>query len=56
MPPDAPAKSEQIEREIERLSEELKEQVQMAKDRLSDRYAKLMEQRTFDGDEDKQEA
>ena len=55
MPSDIPANSVDVERELDRLSNELKDQVQMAKDRLSDRYVKLMEQRSFEG-EDKREA
>ena len=33
--------------EVERLSWELKEQVHRAKDRISDRYGKLMEEPSF---------
>ncbi len=33
---------------IERLSEDLKDQMRMARDRIADRYAKLMEERTFE--------
>lgn len=51
MPPDIPAKSEDNERELDRVSQDLKDQVQMAKERLSDRYAKLMEQRCFETDD-----
>jgi hypothetical protein len=55
MPSDIPAKPEDNERELDRLSQELKDQVRMAKDRLSDRYVKLMEQRSFE-DDDQREA
>ncbi len=34
--------------QIERLSEQLKQEVELAKERISDRYGKLMEPRTFD--------
>jgi hypothetical protein len=34
--------------EAERLAEELKQQVQLARDRVSDRYAKLIEGRSFE--------
>ncbi len=46
MSPDvqAPAHSDE---EVERLSRELKEQVHRAKDRISDRYSKLMEEPSF---------
>lgn len=39
------------DREIERLSEQLKDQMRFAKDRISDRYAKLMEERSFEPDD-----
>ncbi len=38
----------QPEQELDRLSQDLKDQVQMAKERISDRYAKLMEERSFE--------
>jgi hypothetical protein len=34
--------------DVERLSEQLKRQVALAKDRISDRYGKLMEARSFE--------
>ena len=43
-----PAESVEPEGRIERLSEDLKDQTRMARDRIADRYAKLMEERTFD--------
>ena len=54
MPSDTPARSEQDERELDRVSRDLKDQVQMAKDRLSDRFAKLIEQRSFDTDDQRE--
>ncbi len=36
------------EQELDRVSQDLKDQVRMAKDRISDRYAKLMEERSFE--------
>ncbi len=41
----------QTDQELDRISQDLREQVRMAKDRISDRYAKLMEERSFDTDE-----
>ena len=38
----------EADREVERLSVELKQQVQLAKDRISDRYAKLIEEPSFE--------
>ena len=38
----------QPEQDVERLSAELREQVQLAKDRISERYGKLMEPRSFE--------
>ena len=48
MPREPHAESNTSEREIERLSEQLKDQMRFAKDRIADRYAKLMEERSFD--------
>ncbi len=53
MSPESPAAPEQPEGEIERLSEELKNQMRFAKERISDRYAKLMEERSFEPGDDK---
>jgi hypothetical protein len=36
------------EQDVERLSSELREQARLARDRIRDRYAKLMEPRSFD--------
>ena len=41
------------EGEIERLSKDLKDQMRFAKERISDRYAKLMEERSFEPGDDK---
>ncbi len=48
MPTDTQLHPEGREQELERLSQDLKDQVQMAKDRISDRYAKLIEERSFE--------
>ena len=50
------AKPEQPEGEIERLSEDLKDQMRFAKERIADRYAKLMEERSFKPEGDKGES
>jgi hypothetical protein len=38
------------EEELDRLSRDLKRQVELAKARISDRYGKLVERRSFDPD------
>ncbi len=43
-----PPHPSQPEQELDRISQDLKVQVRMAKDRISDRYAKLMEKRSFE--------
>jgi hypothetical protein len=48
MRPEIHAEPEKSEREIERLSEELRDQMRFAKERISDRYGKLMEERSFE--------
>ncbi len=40
-------RSEQDQPDLERLSEALKDQVQRAKDRIADRYTRLVEDRPF---------
>ena len=55
MPSDSPAKPAESEQELDRISSDLKDQVRRAKDRISDRYAKLIEERSFDR-EDKRKA
>ncbi len=40
------------EQDVERLSRELREQAMLARDRIRDRYAKLMEPRSFDSKSD----
>ena len=40
--------TEAAETDVEQLSRELREQMKLAKDRISDRYAKLIEPRSFD--------
>jgi hypothetical protein len=44
----APADNAKSEGEIERLSEDLRDQMRIARDRIADRYAKLMEERSFE--------
>ncbi len=53
MPTDTTPKTA-ADQELDRISQDLKEQVRMAKDRISDRYAKLMEERSFDKDEQRE--
>ena len=53
MPPEAPAHTLETEGEIERLSENLKDQMRLARDRIADRYAKLMEERSFEAPPEK---
>ncbi len=36
------------DREVERLSEQFKDQVRLARERIADRYGKLIEGRSFD--------
>ncbi len=48
MPTDTAPELVKAEVQLERLSEDLKDQMRMARDRLSDRYAKLMEDRSFE--------
>jgi len=48
MRPESAPKPSATEDEVERLSEDLKQQVELAKDRISDRYGKLMETRSFE--------
>ena len=48
MPTDTPPDPVEPEGQLERLSEDLKNQMRMAADRIADRYAKLMEERTFE--------
>ncbi|HEY5411166.1 MAG TPA: hypothetical protein VIJ94_10615 [Caulobacteraceae bacterium] len=43
--PHDPAEAED---EMEHLGQDLKTQMNLARDRIADRYAKLMEERTFD--------
>ena len=50
------AEPEPSEREIERLSEDLREQMRFAKERIADRYTKLMEERSFEPDAGKDES
>ena len=50
MPTDTQLHPEGREQQLERLSQDLKDQVQMAKDRISDRYAKLIEERSFESE------
>jgi hypothetical protein len=40
------------EQDVERLSKELREQARRAKDRIRERYSKLMEPRSFDRSKD----
>ncbi len=47
MPTNTFADSARSDRQIERLSEDLKGQMRLARDRIADRYAKLMEERSF---------
>jgi hypothetical protein len=55
MPTDPPAdKAGEPEGQIERLSEDLKDQMRLARDRIADRYAKLMEDRSFEPLPDKE--
>ncbi len=44
------------EGELERLSNDLKDQMRFAKERISDRYAKLMEERSFEPEAEKDES
>ncbi len=48
MPPVPHAEPQPSEREMELLSEQLKDQMRFAKERISDRYGKLMEERSFE--------
>ncbi len=50
MPTDTEPRPAEAKQELDRISSDLVEQVRMAKDRISDRYAKLMEERTFEPD------
>ncbi len=50
MPTDTTPPIPETDQELDRISQDLKEQVRMAKDRISDRYAKLMEERSFEED------
>ena len=56
MPRETHAAPEPSEREIERLSEDLRDQMRFAKERISDRYAKLMEERSFEPDDGEDES
>jgi hypothetical protein len=48
MPPETPDRPGETEGQIERLSEDLKDQMRLARDRIADRYVKLMEERAFE--------
>jgi len=48
MPTADPVEPIEAEGQIERLSEDLKDQMRMARDRIADRYTKLMEDRSFE--------
>ena len=37
-----------VEQEFERLAQDLRSQMRAARERISDRYAKLMEERSFE--------
>ena len=53
MPREPHLEPEQADREIERLSEDLRSQMRFAKERISDRYGKLMEERSFEPEDGK---
>jgi hypothetical protein len=38
----------EAERQLDDIAHDLKDQMQLARDRISDRYAKLMEERSFE--------
>jgi hypothetical protein len=38
----------ETERRLDRVAKDLKDQMQLARDRISDRYAKLIEDRSFE--------
>ena len=45
---DSSSQPDAREEDVERLSEDFKQQVELAKARISDRYGKLMETRSFE--------
>jgi len=48
------ADNRKTEGQLERLSQDLRDQMRMARDRIADRYAKLMEERSFEAPPKKQ--
>jgi hypothetical protein len=48
MTPETDFEPRQVDPDLEQLSEDLKAQVRRAKDRISDRYTRLVEERPFD--------
>ena len=46
--PEPPHQDQQTEADVERLSKELKDQVRNARERIGDRYAKLVEDRSIE--------